>query len=855
MSEKAEGRPRIVVNARGEEREVPPPEAPATPKQETKPKGKSKGFGQRVGEFAEGAAAGAVAGEVVENVINKGAKAIREKLYGSGERKKASGMGGGRGSEPPGEPPSGEKGEKEPNGLGNLNFEQIEVKLQDPNLNKDDREFLQKRRERIIDDISNFDDKNFLRDTKNTFTTTLKTSKWDEVYSRLIDQGASIDDQLMHAEGADPRWRGAVKQGFRAEAASVLVSGIESKEKNGKVADDWYRRHDYTDEEIARLKSVADKKHVFDFAPDAPEEFIGSALEKEESGISALRQLLEQPERRQSLREVPLYFGAVFKGGKNEVYVDRPDLIPTLEIKNENDRNRFIFKNIHAFDYRFGKGSAWKGAITDWVADFKIANEGANISPEQRDIFLKKLSAMMAVTASARAMENSAGVAKTYLTNLVGANERGDPNLDEQDLSGPLLLHADPEKMTIILEDPLVKRYYDKLMADAGLVNDAEHEWHKITDSEGKEDWMASTIELIHPAAFQRDRSPLIEYLKDSARAGGLQEYIEKVLLESDNPRLIQELNNIGFTKEVRMAAARIACDVFLVDKWSRWEDAITEHDLKVSGDLSLQPQIEWGGDPLKGIIRPTFLPHLKKVYTGRDEAILNLVDRAIKPDDIFARIQKDARKYEDVSRVHTVIPSMVTNLKTFSRISDATYKVFGGSMATGLPNWSPKMLQEELPQIADLLTQVYGNLSLKETGGGKIPIGKHIVGDMMMRLLYAKALATTVESSRPGFREKMSVIFDPQAKTRPFLEVMQSLYGPYLDAKSGFIQSLTGGRTRLVIKDNMFGAEKYFKGVYELLQTDDQGTLNQARMLNNVGLGFDILKAIGEGFGITKGR
>ena len=546
--------------------------------------------------------------------------------------------------------------------------------------------------------------------------------------------------------------------------------------------------------------------------------------QRAETDASAVEGILRRRrERGESLQEVPLYFGAVFEGGKNEVHVTRHDLIATLNVNDENDRTNFIFKNIYAFNHRYKKGSAWKGAVEDWTKDFIIANEVTPIERAEQDEFLKRLRAMMAVTASARAMENSAGVMKSYLVNLVGANEKGDPNMDEQDLSASLLLHADPEKTQTILEDPLVSIYYTKLMKDAGLVYDEDHEWHEVTDADGAKTWMSSTIELTSDAKSLRKDNLLLKYVGKEAEGGGLQKYIEDVLVK------IKDSSVDGFEENVKMTAARIACDFFLVDKWTRWEDELQEHDKKgeegKSINLKLQPQKEWGGNPLKSILKPTSLPRLKKVYTGEDEKILDLIDAALKPDDIFAQILKDEGKYKNILRFHPVIPSMITNMKTLSRLSDATYKVFGGSMADGLPNWSSKMMGEELPLMANLLDQVYGSpLKVEETAGGReIPVGKHLVGAMMMRLIYAKALATSLESSKPGFFDVVKVGLDPESKTRPFMEVMYFLYGPNLDAKSGFIQNLAGGRTRLVIRNNMFNAEKTYSAIYELLQTNDQ--------------------------------
>ncbi len=51
---------------------------------------------------------------------------------------------------------------------------------------------------------------------------------------------------------------------------------------------------------------------------------------------------------------------------------------------------------------------------------------------------------------------------------------------------------------------------------------------------------------------------------------------------------------------------------------------------------IDLSPTPTWGGDPLKSIIKPSFLHLIKKVYSGDDEVVFDLMDRDFMPEDIF---------------------------------------------------------------------------------------------------------------------------------------------------------------------------------------------------------------------------
>ena len=544
-----------------------------------------------------------------------------------------------------------------------------------------------------------------------------------------------------------------------------------------------------------------------------------------------------------ALRELPLHIGAVFKNGRNWLLVEHPS-IPILDVKNRNHRLAYILENIHAFDNLFGQASAWKGAEDIWIADSMIAAQAEHLSDRERDDFLKILKAMMGVTGQARAMEASAGNSVAYLTTLTDG-EHG--NLDTQDLWQDYLVHGDPEKLNVLLENPLIKHYYDKLINDAGLRNDSSLEWHEIPDPDkpGKTIWVSSSVVLRDRPEVIRNNNQLIKYLKGYAEEGGFDSYIENVLLKLDSPKAIAELHKRGIEKDSRWAAAKLACDLFLIDKWTRWEDLITNKTNsgggitgKLDESLDLQPKGTWGGDPLKAILQPSFLQRLKKVYMGKDAVILDLMDKAFRPDDI---LKGDLERY-------MMVPSLAINMKKYARYMNSIQNFIGGSMGDGIPLWDNKTMGESLPQIASLLTQVYGTVKVRGYGEAGKEIGKHIVGAMMMRVIFTKALAAASESSKPGFGDKINIIFGSGARDRPFLSVMQFLYGPKFDSKSGFIRGLVSNRTRLVVGGNVFDAEKFYKEAWEVLQTNDQSSgRRQAAALNALGVAFDLFSSIGE--------
>jgi hypothetical protein len=517
--------------------------------------------------------------------------------------------------------------------------------------------------------------------------------------------------------------------------------------------------------------------------------------------------LAREQKKRAAPRELPLHIGAVFANGRNERLVEDPS-IPVLDIKDRNQRLVFCLENIHAFDHLFGQAEAWKGAVDLWIADAQIAAQAEGLSEVEWGRFEKQIKNLMAITASARAMEASAGASTTYLATLTGGEEG---NLDRQGLWADYLVHGDPGKINYVISNPLVKHYYEILMRDAGLHTGDHYEWREIQnpDKPSETIWLPSKVEFEQNPDQTRRQSNLIRYLKDYAENGGLNAYITSILLAADTSREIQALKNLGIEKDSRWAAARIACDVFLTDKWTRYEDKITDGG---QIELNLQPSATWEGDPFKTVDKPSFLPRLKGVFTGKEgKVILDLMDRIFKPDEILTG---NLERY-------LVVPSAAINMKKYARLSKAIFKFMGGSMGTGIPSWNRKMMEEEIPEITNLYTQVYGGIKVKR-GGRTIKEGKHLVGDRMMLMLYTKALAASLEVTKPDFKDKMANVFDSERETRPFMDVMTYLWGPNRDGKRGFIDNTIGERLNLVVDGNIYNAKLYYEELWSLLKTGD---------------------------------
>lgn len=473
----------------------------------------------------------------------------------------------------------------------------------------------------------------------------------------------------------------------------------------------------------------------------------------------------------------PIHLGAAFATGRNVEYAyswrTGEQLIPVLEIENKEDRDRWGLENIRVFsDGTLPSPELnWKPVIDSWLTDLKTAvvNRLGRKEAKEAELDIK---AMMAVSASARAMEQTAGGADKYVA-LITADREGD--LDRQDTWAEFLLHNDPDKLNRVISHPLVKRYYNRLLEDAGIAE--VQEWHKAQPSSWKTE------------KGKADERKLVRYLrsKNGDYKGGFNEYIADVLLAEDSEEFrAQQLEN-GLGDTCRWAAARLACDAFLVDKFTRWEFEIDK-----AGEYRMKPSPTWGGDPLRSILEPSFLPRrIKKMYRDTPE-VLDMMDASFRMDD--------AATQDEIFKKEQLQPSMVIGLKNLARYNIALFAFLGGSRATGVPLWTKDTIGKDLPIIAEMLDQIYG--SIEDEDG--FPIGKHVVGAMIAKIVFTKALSAVHETAPPDIRDRMAYILETEGG-EPFKEAMVFLWGPKLDSTEGWLKSLTAARTRMVFRPNKF--------------------------------------------------
>lgn len=586
-----------------------------------------------------------------------------------------------------------------------------------------------------------------------------------------------------------------------------------------------------------------------------------------------------------SLMVPPPHIGGVFEQGKYGVVREMywHELVSSHDVTDTQERRAWCFENIGAY-IKNGEEYPWKRVVDDWISDLDLAvakapmrQHGSRYAEEYRVTLQKEaektkdlIIAMMAVSSSARAMEQSGGAAAKYVAMITSQSPNGQADLDKQDSWKRYLLANDPEKLNTVIDDPLVRHYYDKLLRDAGIGN--------VTEWEGKK---TRSFDINIAAARS---GMLARYLKGNAQGfdedvpqpdgttlqvhhnGGFDGYVD-YLVDQDDERFRMDLISDGLVTahneddlSLRRAAAKLACDAFLVDKFTEWEYKITgenQDEEEVYGKnsaLFMFPTEGWGGDPLRAILEPSFLPRrIKKVYSGQDGAILDMADEAFRPSDIFGLPGETALLGDKV-----IPPSMACHLKNYARYNDALWRFVGGSRAGGIPQWSDKTMGEELPSMAELLDQVYGGIDIRKdiekleeierkralnddekrrkrqledlrrriprnSQGEEVAIGKHIVGAMITRILEAKALALTSESLRPNWQDNFQFVFGEKQVARPFYKIEEFIWGKDRKVKDGFLVSLASGRTRIVFQGNLFGAEKTMTDVWQLISTNDQ--------------------------------
>lgn len=528
-----------------------------------------------------------------------------------------------------------------------------------------------------------------------------------------------------------------------------------------------------------------------------------------------MQKLAEESTGQYLVQQPPKEFGSVFASGDYRAHTKewaKRGLIDVLDVTDIRQRNIWLMSNLRVFNNPNviqNPEVAWKGYMgllrSELASAVRYAGIGENSEIEKTE---RKVIAALAITGAARAMEASAGDYGDYLSFICGADKEGKLKLSVQDSESDILLHGDPGKIREVLEDPLVAHYYGKLIVDSGI-----EDLHLA----GEDDQASSFTTNVDKAK----RGKLIEYLKKSAKLGGMDGYVTKVLLAEDSDyekRMASEL--YGENGDLaRHAAAKLAADIFEVDNLTRWTYAIDP-----GGDLRLAPVRNWGGDPFAYLVDPTLLPRkIKKMFRSEvGRKVLDLLDGAFHPDDIFGGQKVGNTILDRFYNKYLVPASAVCNLKNMNRICKAMFAVVGGSRGSTIPSLDQNGLGSIMAALEEL-DQVYTGVERRREDE-KLPenLRGHVMGLLLARIVLAKLLAATLETPRPGLAEKISG-FDVSSKL-PLQDVLIALWGPKpYDMKAGMLANLQGGRTSYVIKGNIFGAEKLIDEAKQLAISNDQ--------------------------------
>lgn len=547
---------------------------------------------------------------------------------------------------------------------------------------------------------------------------------------------------------------------------------------------------------------------------------------------------------------------ALFGGGKFAVSFEESDT-PSwqksrnrVSILNSDGRNEWFVGNINK--YLKGRiGGTWFGVLKELTNDIdssvEVVRRAGRLSSDEKSKITesrKETIAAMAVSGAARAMEGSAGSAKTYLTILCGARDSRAADAGIQDTLDDVILHDHPERLEQVLKIKGVDEYFKKILRDAGIVDTSFKQWDRKTQSTFEfqpnviEELVAGNLSLVE------------RFSQTSERFEG---YINNVVESKTGTK--------DLTAE--FVQARLAADVFLVDIFTRWQYSLMKEieslsderlvDLKISrNDLynkvsKMRPIESWGGDPLVALLEPSILPRrFKGVYSGNGKIILDKLDAAFRPTDAISTIGD--------SKISLLPASMAVNLKAYDRFSDALMEILGGSMASGVASFDARV-GEPLSKTVDLLVQVYGGLKTDTDD----PVGKDLVGLMVSRIIECKALAAVSASADPSLGMMLGIIFEEEGgkgkSPRPFLEAKKTLWGNNLDGRDGLLASWASPRIGLRFKSNRFEAQRHIKEAWELLDTNAQtkGQRDSMKQMNKFSIAMDAVEAINEAF--FKGR
>ncbi len=599
---------------------------------------------------------------------------------------------------------------------------------------------------------------------------------------------------------------------------------------------------------------------------------------------------------------LPHHLGAMLEGGRNTGLALDPYtgeyLIDVYKVYKKSERRDWMFQNLNVFSdgtVSMLELPRWRLYVDDWIADLRGAEkyaikktkqdvdaviDGLNDTLQQKGQVLSadakkdlkkklakqkkeiteglvgfdrekdedKLKAFMSVSASARGMENSAATPANYVGFMTGGN------LDNAGTWGEYLLHGDDKKLSIVLNDPLVRSYYMRLLTDAGY---DIGKWGEVkgTGDNLKVEYEITYKDLEKIKLSKKPKIPnqLTNSLKEGG--GGFDKYIKDVLLDhNDIFKKTGEDGNenpIGVKDEVRMGAAKLACDAFLVDKYTRWEN---ELEWKKEDDKHrFIPSGNWDGNPFGSLLKPSLLPgDIKQTYSGKHSEVLRMIDYTFYPQDIF---EADADHGGVVGTdAKPIAPSAVMPLKNYSRLTDAMWIFFGkNSRAIGLPQWNDDGIKAII-EMEELLDTVYGPLRL-DKDDKKDTTGKKIVANMVTRAVMCKTMAAVVESQDPNWKSRIQMLFGSE-ESRPFDKIRRIIWGKNLNHRDGLLASMAGGRTQLdfenALGDPKLRIETLLRKADELLITNDQGQKDRsaAILASYARAGLGVLTAGVEVFG-----
>ena len=515
------------------------------------------------------------------------------------------------------------------------------------------------------------------------------------------------------------------------------------------------------------------------------------------------------------------YIGAVFEGSRIlrkvvDIRTGIPE-VPVYKVEDSDNRQLWAFRNIHAYsEYTSPITVHWYPASQDWVLDIRTASSAGKIDPADPDkkkrIPLdsverkgaveseKLMKAMIAVTASARAMETSAGAMDKYVEALVGGDA------DRADTWSEFLIHGGEDKIELLLANPAINHYFCKLEEDAYITTrDATG---KLTDKPNL-------------------NSQLVSYLQKDGYKGGFREYIYEFLLKETDPEIKVLSRAFDYEpiedSEVRTAAAKLAADIFLIDKYTEWEKGVEDqyHELHKGEPepkkqrIQLKPTENWGGNPLRAVIEPSFLPKTIKHMYREDEQILVLVDKAFTFDfEIPSNLPREKKEEleqlkENFRRNNFLKPTMTSPLKALNRYGQALMTLFGGSTAPGLPVLNDRVFsgKESITNIWELMNQVVGDTSgkkKKHENEELWPFGKDIMGWFTTRILYIKSVAAVRQFMSPG---TLTFTFstDDQRNLRKVAEI---IFGTSLRGEAGILRETASDRLGFKYRTNRIPGE-----------------------------------------------